>query len=258
MAGTFWSFPAGPQPPLKPGVLYYPLGIIGTIWALLVAALFGVSAYLAYENHLFAIHGRKVTGGLINKWVEKHTGGRSGTSYSFYIRYDYRVTGGLIGTCSTTLPRGTWDLLEVGQTLPLVYLPEKPIDSRIDTPAQAAHYTMTAAVVFLFGAVILGLGGWGLGCQHGQNKIFLWLGESGARCQGTVASLVDVNTGKGGIRSYLAFRFVTNTGREITGRTGYLTWAQNRCWKENDPIRVFYNPARPEQFAADMTKTAFS
>ena len=107
-----------------------------------------------------------------------------------------------------------------------------------------------------FAAALLGFGGWGIWYAHGQNTIFRWLCDYGTHCTGRVRELVEVNTGKGMIRTYLTFSFATSAGELMRGRTEYLAAGQLPRWSAGDGIHVWYNPARPEQFTINLNEPA--
>jgi hypothetical protein len=222
------------------------------IWGVVVGCSFWFSICLAQENHLFAIHGKGAAADVTRTWTTiSH--GKGGPSTTYHIQYAYTAGDSEI-TASTTVSSEMYARVDEGDHIPILYLPEKPRDNRIDSPSIAAAYRWGAIGGFAFAAVVFGLGGWGLRYLHGQNKIFTWLGDSGARCQGEVSRLVEVNTGKGGIRAYLELTFRTQRGETIMGRSGYVNgWGQAR-WAEGDSVPVFYNPDNPRQFALNLRK----
>jgi hypothetical protein len=250
--GRYFSASWGPPRELPRNVDYCPIWIFLLLWVAVAVGSLGFSVYLSHENHLFAIHGRRVAAAITNKWTTvSHGKGGASTNYHFQYAYtggDYRFTE------STTTSPGMYGIIDVGDHVPVLYLPEKPADNRIDSPSIAAEYRWGAIGGFVFAAVVFGLGGQGLLYLHGQNKIFTWLGNSGARCQGEVTHLVEVNTGKGGVRTYLEFSFHTQRGETMEGRTGYVNGWGGSQWAEGDSIPVFYNPDFPQQFAVNLRK----
>jgi hypothetical protein len=245
---TSWST----QRNLPQNVDYCPIWFFLLLWIVVVVGSLWFAVHLSEENHLFAIHGRRAAAEITNKWTTT-SHGKGGTSTNYHIQYAY--TGGDYRfTVSTTISGETYERIDVGDHIPVLYLPEKPGDNRIDSPSIASKYRFGANGCFIFAAVVFGLGGWGLRYIHGQNTIFTWLGDSGARCQGEVTRLVQVNTGKGGVRTYLELSFRTQRGETVEGRTGYVNGWRQPQWAEGDPIPVFYNPDLPRQFALNLRK----
>jgi hypothetical protein len=241
------------QRDLPKSVDYCPIWFFLLLWIAVIAGTLWFSIHLTEENHLFAIHGRHVPAEITDKWTTV-SHGRGGSSTNYHLQYaytggDYRITD------DTTTSSDMYGRIDVGDRIPVIYLPEKPSDNRIDSLSIAGKYQAGAIFGFVFAAGVFGLGGWGLRSTHNQNRIFTWLGNSGARCQGEVTRLVEVNTGKGGIRTYLELSFRTQRGKTIEGRSGYVNgWGQESPWAEGDSISVFYNPDLPGQFALNLRK----
>ena len=105
---------------------------------------------------------------------------------------------------------------------------------------------MVSGLSVLFGAFFA----W----QGRKNKIARELRTSGVSSAGTVKSLI-VSRGRYGPSTSLEFTFKGPDGQEIVGQSDTLGWRRPN-WKEGDPIRVYYNPKKPEQFCVDLDQPA--
>ena len=52
-------------------------------------------------------------------------------------------------------------------------------------------------------------------------------------------------------QTFLRFEFTDNVGRVVSGRTGGLSWRQQRLWSQDKAITVFFDPVNSSVFTVN-------
>ncbi len=133
-----------------------------------------------------------------------------------YTGGDYRIS------ISTTISPGTYRRIDVGDYIPVLYLPERQATIASIHPASRRSIAGAPSAVSPLPPPCAVSEDGDCGISTNRTSSSPGLAARGARCQGEVTRLVDVNTGKGGVRTYLEFSFRTQRGETIEGRTDYV------------------------------------
>jgi hypothetical protein len=228
-----------------------------SLWLLVTSGLLGWGGWQTYENHLFADHARPVTGTVIDRGVSV-SHGRGGTTYHYSLAYNYQADN-LGVTCRTSVLGSTYGAFAIGDPIPLLYLPEKPSDSRINALAEDESLRNKAFMVCALGLIALVAGAGISSYVIWRNKINRRLIATGLSCEGRVTSVDWDLVGKQQTMAYyLVFIFRDNRGQEIMGKTWHLRPGEENAWREGQPIQVYYDTTRPECFTVDLNSDRYS
>jgi len=233
---------------VKRAVYHSAVWLVVPLWLILLGAVLGRVAILAFENHQFATTARHVQGTVVQKYFLSTRGQHN--DLIPVIIYTYS-TGSLVGRCATDVTLATYRMFHEGGPIPVMYLPGAPTDNRIDLPWEMLGFIWgpyddlaCAAFIFVPGACLA----WYFGSR---NFIHARLKAARSNAVGEVTE-VRKNHGRCGSHTYLTFRFTTAQGVQMNGRTPPVRPHEPTHWQVGDPIRVFYDPKKPRHFAVDI------
>lgn len=225
------------------------LGLV--LWVLVGGSLLAGASWLLYQDYLFANYGKPIMGTVDRKFM-RETQGKHGPVYTPCLDYEFQV-GQMTAHCESTVQNGTYESVTEGDPLPIIYLPEKITDNRINLPAENQRVQLitfglvTASLVVFVGGLFI------LRYYLRQNKINRYLLSNGLSCQGLVSEVKFNLVGKAQTKQYyLVFTFRDNQGRERAGTTWPLKRGEESLWKESSPIQVYFDPNNSERFTVDL------
>ena len=225
------------------------LGFI--IWAAISGAFTYFSAKALYEDHLFTHHAIPVTGKVVQKhYTVSH--GRHGTSYTYYVSYNYKA-GNVDGFCQQSILRGTYYYLSEGGPIPVMYLPGDPAKVRVNlVPEEHAKHVDTGILCTVAGIFLLG-GSFVITRICLTNAAWQRLRREGIVTRGTVTNIGVDYVGKARTpRSFLVFEYRNTLGSTLTGKSLYLNDAQCLRWQTGDTIEITFDRDRPKTFTIDL------
>jgi hypothetical protein len=224
--------------------------MIVPFWLIIVVTVLARVGVLIHENHLFATQAGHTLGTVVRKFgAPLHGGGPRNIAPIIIYRY---TVGNLQGRCLAVVELDTFNRVRVGGPIRVSYLPGDPRNNRLDYPWENAGARWAPLDDFVI-AMLIFVPGLGLAWHFGRrNRIHGRLMASGAQAWGEVTELKKTHTRNGSF-SYLIFHFTTPAGRKIEGRTAPLAGDERTSWQAGDPIQVFFDPEKPENFAVDST-----
>jgi hypothetical protein len=232
---------------VKRAVHHSAVWLVVPLWLILLGTVLARVGILAYENHLFATEALHVRGTVVTKYLLSARG-RHDDSIPVLI-YSY-TAGNLRGRCATEVTFETYGMFQVGNPIPVMYLPGDPTDNRLDLRWEDLGFVwgpyddlVFAGMIFVPGACLT----WYFGLR---NRIHARLKAAGSNGVGEVTEVCK-SYHRCGSNTYLTFHFTTAQGVQIHGRTPSLRAHEPTHWEAGDPIRVFYDPKKPSHFAVD-------
>ena len=236
---------------MKPAVPYTSLWFGILIWVLVTGGVLTGTSCLLYQDYLFAYDSQSLFGTVERKFYQV-SHGRHGTTYTPYLDYRYEVDH-MIVEAKTSVRSATYSSVSVGGSLPLLYVKDEVADNRIDLPAENERIHLLSYGLAALSLFLLVSGIFVIRYHVRRNKLNRYLLARGLSCQGTVTSMNYDLVGKAQVRKYyLKFAFRDNQGRELTGKTWYLTSDQEGLWQENRPITVYFDPNNSGNFTVDL------
>jgi hypothetical protein len=221
------------------------------LWALLTGGLFTGTAWKLRQDYLFLHQSCEAAATIDNKFLRVGYG-KGGKHYTPCLDYHYPADEMVIH-CESTAKPGTYDLIRIGQEMPIRYLLNDPSDNQIEEPAEIRDTTLVTR-----GAITVSLlaffGGLGLTLYHAQrNRLHQFLLANGQSCHGIIETIDYDIIGKSQTPMYfLTFEFFDLNGRKHSGKTWHLQPGDETRWREGRPIRVYYDPNNSERFTVDL------
>ncbi|HEV3271612.1 MAG TPA: DUF3592 domain-containing protein [Candidatus Methylacidiphilales bacterium] len=221
------------------------------IWTLVTGALLIGTSWWLHQNYLFAYHS-KAAMGIVERKFMRVSHGRHGDNYTPCLDYRYQ-TERMAADCDSAVQGDTYSAVSVGDSIPILYLPEEFTDNRINLPAENQKVRLITFGLIAASLVIAVGGAFTLRYYVRQNKTNRYLLANGLSCQGAVTDVNYDLIGKARTkRYYLIFKFRDNQGRERTGRGWYLKPGDENLWKENSLIHVYFDSNNSESFTVDL------
>jgi hypothetical protein len=246
-------FSFGRSSPLR-AIPYTRLWLGLLLWGLVAGSLLAGTGWELYQNFLFACHSQPVSGTVERKFVQiSH--GRHGPSYTPYLVFRYQVDN-LQVTTKSTVQGSTYSRVYPGGTIPLLCLTGNVASNRIELPAEIQHLRIFSFIMIAASILLTAGGIWIFLFLHRRNRTNLRLLLQGRSCQGKVTAKNFDVVGKAQTRCYyLLFTFRDDRGAELNGKTWYLTTEQESFWQEDNPIRVYFDPADSRRFTVDLNNS---
>jgi hypothetical protein len=224
---------------LWPGIIFF---------AVLTGIGFWYGGWWTWQNHLFADHGQVMEAKVLRKYLAKSQG-KHGPVYTPRLAYGYQV-GNVVVNYDVAPARDTWDQVDANGGVPIRYLPEDISDSRLANTGEDFKATLKARLGLGGGLLALALG---LGVTMSTNrrkKRVERLRTRGLTARGRVTALDTERSGKNRV-TFIRFEFTDNRGRVIQGRSWPLTSRQQRLWRQDRAIAVFYDPTDSSVFTVN-------
>jgi hypothetical protein len=224
---------------LWPGIIFF-------------AALTGIGCWYggwwAWQNHLFADHGQVIEARVLRKYLAESQG-KHGPVYTPHLTYGYQV-GNVVVNSDVAISRDTWDQVDGNGGIPIRYLPEDVADSRLANTAEDFKAMLKARLGLGGGLAAFVMGIVGTTYTNRRRMRVERLRTMGLTAAGHVKAVDTERSGKQRV-TFLRFEFPDNTGRVIQGRSGPLTFWQQRLWRPGKAIAVFYDPVDSSVFTVN-------
>ena len=221
------------------------------LYILVAGAWLGFVAWQTYENYLFA-HFSEATYGTVDEKFITISHDKGGPHQHPNLAYHYQA-GDFRADAKASVEWATYNAVVPGSPLPVLYLKDAFAKNRIALSPEDYRRRVNFELIISAGAILSALGGGMLLYTVSQNRLNRRLLATGLCCEGTVTSVDYKLMGKAQTpRFFLNLVNRDNQGQEREGKTWFLKPGEETPWHANKPIRVYYDPGRPQVFTVDL------
>jgi len=221
------------------------------LWTLVAGALVIGTSWLLYQDFLFA-YDSKSTLAMVERKFLKVGQGKHGPTYTPCLDYRYQAQH-MEAEAESTVRSDTYSSVNVGQQIPVLYLPDEFGNNRIDLPAENRQVELITYGLIAASLITSVGGAFVIRYYVRQNKLNRYLLAHGLSCRGKVTEIKFDLVGTGRTkRYYLLFTFRDNLGAEKRGRSWYLKSGDENLWQEGSALPVFYDPNNSARFTVDL------
>jgi hypothetical protein len=202
------------------------------------AAIVFVGSQISENADRLAAEGVDATATIIGKReIERHNANDTRTT-DHLLRYHYPVGNGTLHYEERDVSGGFFDSMEVGQQIPVRFLPADPEMHEIEpgSVGDNAFYATLIGALFLLLGVLLA---WLIG-RKAQRMVRIR--DHGARADATVEEVVAVSGSR-----YLKFRFADGQGIDRAGQSLLRRRRKIGDIEAGDQIPVRYDPQVPKR-----------
>lgn len=236
--GAYWRY-------LKSEFIF----LFGLIWAAVGTPFVGVAVWIMMTESQIAQRGIAAQATLVEKI---HGKGDKGSSV-YKLKYVFDDAAGKEHIREAKVKWEVWRGFEDGARLPIVYLPERPGQSRLGGSLKESEWIL-AAIFGGLGLVFGGIGWFLVIKAFRRARRSIGLMSNGISVIGVVKDVLEdlqVNV-NGRHPLYLSFKFKGIDGRDYEGQSRYLPRARESLWKAGDNVTVLCDPRDPAHFEADV------
>ncbi len=165
--------------------------------------------------------------------------GGSRTTTTYLIDVTIQLQDGTPFRDEAGISESDWDVIQVGQTLPVRYVPDDPELNSLTNGSRSDGVLVLSLLGGVAGIIGLGLGTYFV--RRGSR--LAQVATRGTTTQGQIIDLVHRQKAS----SYFTFRFTDGAGKEREGKSFTGSRKRFNGMAEGQPISVRYDPRQPEQ-----------
>ncbi len=221
------------------------------VWVILAGSFLSATAWLLYEDFLFAYESKPAVA-IVDRKYFTVSHGRHGSTTTYHLAYHYVVGRTRVG-CRASVENATYSSVAPGQSVPVLYLPAELVSNRIELPAEEEVVKWDSGILIAVSLFLSIGGGWMFRYYLRRNRLYHFLLASGLQCQGTVTAVRFNLVGKAQTKQYyLEFTFHDNRGQLQLGSTWYLMPGTESLWDVGRTIPVYFDPKNSERFTVNL------